>query len=89
MTELIEYMKKSVMNTDGDEQDKCMRILKILERKAQIKNFILSIITIISANVFLWSVITRNAGNIQTYTALISGSWLVLFAIANRNTDKA
>ena len=89
MTELIEYMRMSVMNTDGEEQDKCMRILKILERKAKIKNFILSIVTIISANVFLWSVITRSAGNIQIYTALISGAWLVLFAIANRNTDKA
>ena len=38
MTDLIEYMKLCVMNTHGEEQDKCLKILAILEEK--LKNLI-------------------------------------------------
>ena len=31
MTELIEYMKMCAMNTSGMEQDKCLKILRLLE----------------------------------------------------------
>lgn len=37
MTDLIEYMRLCVMNTHGQEQDKCLKILAILEEKENVK----------------------------------------------------
>ena len=38
MTDLIEYMKLCVMNTHGEEQDKCLKILAILEEKENVND---------------------------------------------------
>lgn len=85
MTELIEYMKMCAMNTSGSEQDKCMKILRILEKRRCMKNAVLKTITIISAIVFVLSVIALDSESyVPFYTALVSGLWLLLFAIANQ-----
>ena len=87
MTDLIEYMRMEVMNTSGKEQEKCIRILKILEKKRNRKNVILKAITTVSAIVFLASVMFIDSEScIPYYTASISLLWLILFVIANKDT---
>ena len=90
MTDLIEYMRMAVINTSGKEQEKCMRILRILERKKSAKNTVLKSITTIAVSVFLLSIMAMDSeSNLPFYAGMISGLWLILFVIANKNTLKA
>ena len=85
MKALIDYMRLCVMNTQGAEQDKCIEILNILEKKRNRKNTILKAITAIVAIVFWISLIVfAFAGNSLSCIAMIvCYLWLLLFCIAN------
>ena len=85
MKALIDYMRLCVMNTQGAEQDKCIEILNILEKKRNRKNTILKAITAIVAIVFWISLIVfAFTGNSLSFIAMIVGYlWLLLFCIAN------
>ena len=54
MTDLIEYMKLCLMNTHGEEQDKCLKILAILEEKEKVmvKNIIISVLFVYILNMY-------------------------------------
>ena len=85
MKSLIDYMRLCVMNTQGAEQEKCIEILNILEKKRNRKNTILKAITAIFAIVFWISLIAfAFTGSQLSFIAMVVGYlWLLLFYIAN------
>ena len=70
---------------------RCLTLkLRILERKKSAKNTVLKSITTIAVSVFLLSIMAMDSeSNLPFYAGMISGLWLILFIIANKNTLKA
>ena len=93
MRKEINYMRMAVMNTAGAEQEMCINVLNLLERKYKAKRKLnkirlptLKAITCIAG--FLFGIGLMTCGdaytNIPVILMLASGSWLALISYANR-----
>lgn len=92
MRKEINYMKMAVMNTEGEEQEACIRILNELERKRKVRRILnkiriamLKAITCIAGFIFLLGVCLLDGENIIIPVAVTfaSGLWLALMAHIN------
>ena len=86
MKSLINYMRMAVMNTEGKEQEKCLAILRILERKAKrrriakkVNTVLYYALTVIALALLFVGVATIREDFVPSFI-MISGSlpWLTL-----------
>lgn len=80
MREEIKYMRMAVMNTSGKEQEKCIRILGMLERRykaVRVLNAILKGITYIAGALFFLGATTLDSDSYIPYiVTVISTLWI-------------
>ena len=92
MRKEINYMKMAVINTEGEEQEVCMSILRMLENKRRarkrynrIRIAVLKTITWIAGSLLFIGVLSLDSESLPIPVAVIiaSGLWIALIAFAN------
>lgn len=92
MRKEIDYMRMAVMNTEGEEQEVCVSILRKLERKYKarrkfnrIRIAVLKTLTLIAMILFIAGIFSLDSvdATIPVIVTIVSGLWLALVTYAN------